>query len=401
MRASSLVGELLYRSPMEDLSLNSGALEGESLTVAQLIEPSGEEGVNRWRNGNSRNVSHDRPTTVFRHEQTLVDQHRDHLLDEQRVTFGSFGDSLLESIVVVFLPDEVRHQLPALAVRERLEEDGRGVQLAARPGGPHLEELRSRHAHEQDRCAAGPLGEMLHQIEKQRLSPMDVVENDDERASASHRLQEPARRVEAVLGSSAPLGEADELGDPLSDEPGLRLVAHELHEPCLALLAGRRVVQLGEILDCFEQWPERDSIPVRQTAATSDECARGDVFEKIPDEPRFADAGRPENREELAGAVADRLLERVVQAPPFAVATDHRGEKATALRRRVDLRVASSSRVSPGSASRASRADVVSGSPVARRGVSRRVSAGEHRAGAHADPGRERARRHSASARRR
>ena len=94
-----------------------------------------------------------------------------------------------------------------------------------------------------------------------------------------------------------------------------------------------------------------------------------DVLEKLPDEPRLPDSGRAENGEELAGVVADRLLERVVQASPLAVATDHRRREATApaLRRSGGpagrLVEASSLPVPP---RWASRADVVSGSPVAR-----------------------------------
>ena len=226
---------------------------------------------------------------------------------------------------------------------------------------------------------------MLDQIEKRRLCPMDVVEHDDECASASHRLQEPARRVEAVLGSGAPLGEADELGDTLGDERGLRFVAHELDESCLALLDGRRVVEPGEILDRLEQRPERDAVPVGQTAATGDECARGDVFEEVPGEPRLADARGPEHREELARAVGNRLLERVVQPPPFAVATDHRGEKATALRRCGPARRVVESRLSRfGLQSKPGRGRERLAGRAER--VLRRVSAGEHRAGAHADP---------------
>ena len=194
---------------MEDLALDGTTLEGESLAVAQLIEPRGEESMNRRRNGNRGHVSHHRPTPVLRSEQALVDQHRDHLLDEQRIAFGSVGDSSLEPISVLVLADEVRDQLPALAVRERLEQDGRGVQLAARPARTNLQELRPRHAEEKERCAARPLREMLDEIEERRLCPMDVVEHDDQRVCTSQRLEEPAHRVEAVLGSGASLGHPD------------------------------------------------------------------------------------------------------------------------------------------------------------------------------------------------
>ena len=44
-----------------------------------------------------------------------------------------------------------------------------------------------------------------------------------------------------------------DLDDALSDELGVGLVVDELDESCLVLLDGRSVVQLGDVLDRFEQ----------------------------------------------------------------------------------------------------------------------------------------------------
>ena len=47
------------------------------------------------------------------------------------------------------------------------------------------------------------------------------------------------------------------------------------------------------------------------------------VAEKLLDETRLAHAGGPENREQLAGAITDGLLEGVRESPAFALPSDH------------------------------------------------------------------------------
>ena len=95
------------------------------------------------------------------------------------------------------------------------------------------------------------------------------------------------------------------------------------------VLVRRRVVEPGRIPDCLEHGPVRDAFAVGQTAAARDEgrlaespatnsCTRRD----------FPTPGRAEDREQLARAVAGRLLERVVQAPPLPLAADHRRVEA-------------------------------------------------------------------------
>ena len=83
--------------------------------------------------------------------------------------------------------------------RERLEQHGRRVQLAAAPAGPPVEQLRPRHAEQQDRRIAAQVGDVLDQIEERLLAPVDVVEHDDERPSHSDRLEQLAERPGDLL----------------------------------------------------------------------------------------------------------------------------------------------------------------------------------------------------------
>jgi len=140
-RASRRAREPLHRPSIEDLALDCTVLEHCPLLVVQLIQACSEQGVNGRRNRDGRQVSDDRPAPVLGHEDAVVDQHRDHLLDEQRVTFGRFGDARFEQAGNLVPAHEIRDQLHALAVRERLEQHCRGVQLASGPAGTNLEQL--------------------------------------------------------------------------------------------------------------------------------------------------------------------------------------------------------------------------------------------------------------------
>ena len=62
---------------------------------------------------------------------------------------------------------------------ERLEQDRRRVQLAAAPAGSQLEQLGPGDAEEEDRRVARPVGDVLDQVEEDRLRPLDVVEHED------------------------------------------------------------------------------------------------------------------------------------------------------------------------------------------------------------------------------
>jgi hypothetical protein len=60
-----------------------------------------------------------------------------------------------------------------------------------------------------------------------------------------------------------------------------------------------------------------------------------DSFEEVSDEARFADAGRPEQREEPARPVGDGILEVTAEAFALAPAADQRRVEPTRDRLRV------------------------------------------------------------------
>ena len=60
-----------------------------------------------------------------------------------------------------------------------------------------------------------------------------------------------------------------------------------------------------ELLDHLDHRPVGDALAVGEAAA-ADDRAPSSESEELGDQPRLADAGRPEDREQLAGAVAER-----------------------------------------------------------------------------------------------
>ena len=86
----------------------------------------------------------------------------------------------------------------------------------------------------------------------------------------------------------------------------------------------------GEHLD---QWPVRDALPVREAASAEDVCRVTDAVEEVGDEPRLADPGRAEEREEAARAVGNGVLVVAPEALALAVPSDERGLGVTRERR--------------------------------------------------------------------
>jgi len=149
------VGKRLERATMEDLALDRGALQHRALFAVQLVESSGEQRAQRWRD---------------RHLAVSLAGDREHLCDEQRVPSCRAGDPLAQ------LGGHLgADQVHDLVVLQRFEPERH------RPGGPSLDEVGSRHTHQEDRRTGGEKRQVLDQIQECLLAPLDVVEDDDER----------------------------------------------------------------------------------------------------------------------------------------------------------------------------------------------------------------------------
>ena len=104
-------------------------------------------------------------------------------------------------------------------------------------------------------------------------------------------------------------------------------------------LRRRRVVRLqdpGLGLDHLTERPERDSLAVRETPATTPGDETGVVLERaleLPDEPALADSGNAHQGHQLNGAVAASASERVQDQAQLLLSTHERSERRALVRR--------------------------------------------------------------------
>ena len=168
-------------------------------------------------------------------------EHRDHLLDEQRITLGGREDALAQ-------PDldgarELAEEELARVAAERFEQNGCGVQLPSGPAGPAVEQLRARHAQQQDRCVARPVRDVLDQVEEGVFRPVQVVPHDDERRS---RAASSNRRLTANAISSFEATPSE----------------HDAERPCDARI--ELALLRTQLLHRLDERPVRDALAVRR-----------------------------------------------------------------------------------------------------------------------------------------
>ncbi len=177
------------------------------------------------------------------------------------------------------------HEALALALGQRLEQDRGRVRLPARPAGPDFEKLGPGQAEQQDRRLARPFRDVLDQVEKGGLGPVDVIQHDDERICPRERLEQPAGCAEALGGCQLALGQPDDLGQLAGNLCGVGLALEQkLDLPC----GVRRRVRFCQACGCADdlgEGPERDALPVRQAAAANDHGVGAEPPGELLDEP--------------------------------------------------------------------------------------------------------------------
>ena len=117
----------LHPAPVEELALDRAPLEHPPLGLVQLVEPDREQRLQRRRYL----------------DVLLLAGHRQHLRDEEWIAARGVRDPLVQ-LSRHLLAD----QLVGFVVAQGLETQ------RARPGGMALQQLRPRHAKQQNRCVA-------------------------------------------------------------------------------------------------------------------------------------------------------------------------------------------------------------------------------------------------------
>ena len=165
-----------------------------------------------------------------------------------------------------------------------------------------------------------PVEQVVDEVQQRRVRPLEIFEDEHRRALLCEPLEEEAPGGEEVftVGRDAFL-EPEQLGEPRLD-PGALLGVGEVLLERLPELAGRRlgILLLGDSgphAHHLGERPVRDAVAVGETAAAMPvDVAHQpvDVALELRREPRLADPGDPENRDEPRPALVARGVEEIL-----------------------------------------------------------------------------------------
>ena len=274
-RTGALGKQGRHRARPQLLADHRRPLDRRPLSRTEPIEPGREDGLDRRRN---RDLPCRGP---------LLGEQGEDLREEERVPLRDVLNAYPRRRVE--LGCEPIDQLLGLGIGEPLEQERAGVRLADRPGRTLFEQLRPGEAEEQDRDPAPPLGEVCDQVEQGRFGPVDVLEDHDDRSLSRNRLEQPQKREEDLLASDRGIA-----GDRVADRLGGR-----------ALGAG--------LTEDLAQGPERDPLAVRKAASGEDRRLTGHPPSQLLAQPRLADPGRTQDREQVDGPLRAHAVHGVVQ----------------------------------------------------------------------------------------
>ena len=201
----------------------------------EQVDPGSDHAVDGIRD---RGVSQPRgrdPASVPALEHALVDEHVQHLLEEERVALGVGEHAISHLVRNLRLAEERGDELGGLRRGKRRQRERRRVQLARAPGRARLQQLQPGGADEQDARARELLGEPLDQVEHRAGGPVDVLHGDDRDLLLAECLEvagpavlEPAHRLPRIGVHHRRPGKRE------PDRPGRRV------EDALGVLVGHR-----------------------------------------------------------------------------------------------------------------------------------------------------------------
>ena len=183
-------------------------------------------------------------------------------------------------------------------------------------------------------------GQRLEQVERARVGPVDVLEDEQCRLPAREPLDQAARRVEQVLSPGrARLGlQPDQAADVLRHLGGVA-IADQRGRRVLQLRPGLRgqvaVEDVGDLLDVLRERAVGRRLAVGHRAAANRLPARFvHALGELGGEPALADPRRAEHRDDVRPLLGDGLIPDPSQQPELVAAAHERVPLPTALSRR-------------------------------------------------------------------
>ncbi len=214
----------------------------------------------------------------------------------------------------------------------------RAGSLAQPPG--RLVAIGAVDQHEAELHFLGQREQVLHQLERERVGPLQVVDDDAQRAllgEAPHDLRHGGERL-LLHGLAAQLAQGgvglglERLAEQAREERiGRFRIARELAERGLQLEPDARLRRIDADAEPVAQEvahrPVGEVLGVRAGPALEEADAIAEAPAGLDDESRLADARLARDREDRAAAVGDRLA-GALEHGQLAAAPDQRHERA-------------------------------------------------------------------------
>ena len=312
---------------VELLADHGGALDRAALVVGQAFETSGEQRRHRGRNRDRAEIARREPGPVLPDQHPVVDQHREHLLDEERVAAGRLGQSVRRLGRQTRAAEQVRDQLRRRLRVEGLEQQRRGVHLAAAPVRARVEELRASGAHEHDRGVARPVDDVIHDVEERRFGPVDVLPDRDQWPFGGEDLEEPPDRPRRFLGAPDALADAQDLAEAMGDRCGMLVTGDHAIQSGGDVVGGVEHLHAECRTDRLGHRPVRDPLAVREASAGHDPRALARRGEELLDQARLALARSAEHGEQETAPILRGAGERAREVLELALPADHPGKE--------------------------------------------------------------------------
>ena len=218
-------------------------------------------------------------------------------------------------------------------VGQRLEPERDEVPPTRAPGGPMLEQLGTRQRDHEDRHAAAPLDEVVDEVERAGVGPMEVLEDQDDGALGGDPLEE---RPPAENSSSRAIGVAVSTARAARAAPVRSSAAPTRPAPSARPPRATFARVVGSSSVSARPARLRTISPSAQNVMPSPYAGRAagvpphglddavEVLRQLPDEPALARPGEPDDRHDPRPPLASRGVEQVLEQRELAVAADER-----------------------------------------------------------------------------
>jgi hypothetical protein len=132
--------------------------------LRKLLDSRGKQPIDARRRRHRCDIVVRDPPPLLTTKPVLVDQHAQHLFDEQRIAFGGIRDARPKALGQGTRPEEVLDQAVALLVGEGIELDAHRRGRGARPPGALLQQFGTRYTQNEDGGSPAPSLQVFDQV---------------------------------------------------------------------------------------------------------------------------------------------------------------------------------------------------------------------------------------------